>query len=490
MDTVVIKRTGLGILIGVLLMVGVQFASAWTPPSGPFPNGQNEAAPVNTSSNAQIKPGFLGVQTLLASGPGNLGHVEAEQGFFGAITSIPSGNSNLFQVGIPGLAKSLIFNSGGDFIINDGSNHPAGSVLTNDGSGRATWGTGISSGVEGHTLRYNGSSWVDSGLIRSDGSLLVNISASNDPLPQSQGSFPSVPTLLVTGGDIIALDAPPTQQSSYQFVKEPGQPMTANVQVSNNINGAPDTLELLDFWQNISGTHQGVNGFQNFQAARISGPCNDTSFGGNPGTNYDQSPECNAQSYPIQGSDTRPYVYELYSKATYNPGNGNNGYTQYTLKAIKYKRVQTNTPIPGGGGNVIAIHGKITDLAGPNNPVCADATGNLISCGPSSTSTPPPSDFIRMVEKTAQTSDDASSVTALCPSPYVAIAVSCDSNEDGGPDTCQLSNTFSGFGASYSGTHPLTAAANSGRYTGGFVSQSSENANVMVQVVVTCMKYQ
>ncbi len=462
MNTASIKKTGLGILIGVLLMIGVQFASAqWTPP--PTPPTGNVAAPVNTGSFQQFKNGTLSA----------LGLFTLDLGAFSQLIPTPVG---------------LSVNSSGVKIF-DGTPPTPGEVLTVGANNVVSWGSGSPAGVQGHTTRFDGTNWVDSGLIRNDGSKLVNISLQNGPLPVS--SIFTVPTLLVSGGDVIALDEIPSQQTSYKFTKT--RSVTSTV-VQEDIN---DTPELIQLWQALD--HLGLDdhiSYANLQSRRITGPCSDDSFGeqNQPGVSYNEAPECSAASYIITNpAENRPYVYELYSRREAHPGNGgNNGYVEYWFSFIEYRKDSVTTQIPGGGGRIIGAHGKFSDLAGvADAPVCSDVDGQLRPCPEQQQPDP-----LNMKYSRHSWSDinANSSRYVFCPGSYIATAVSCDAEK--GIEVCQIYPAVDGeysvgnwpktsSGASFA---TGTAWSSSGVYatrSGGEVQCSGDSCDVHLQVTCT-----
>ncbi len=141
MNTASIKKTGLGILIGVLLMIGVQFASAAFPmPTGTPPNG-NVDAPVNTGSIQQFKNGILST----------LGLFTLDLGAFSQLIPTPVGIS---------------VNSGGVKIF-DGVTPTPGEVLTVGTNNVVSWQPGAAAlpvGAIDQTLRHDGSVWVTTGI--------------------------------------------------------------------------------------------------------------------------------------------------------------------------------------------------------------------------------------------------------------------------------------------------------------------------------------
>jgi|GEM_PF-4000352 len=88
-----------------------------------------------------------------------------------------------------------------------------------------------------------------------------------------------------------------------------------------------------------------------------------------------------------------------------------------------------------------------------------------------------------------------------CPVDYAAVAVSCDSDDDDGPDTCKLANTRGSSGyMPYDGhdpseynmpgspaTYDWASSASSGYYNGGIVSPKAAGNNFWM--TVTCMRY-
>ena len=184
MNTASIKKTGLGVLIGVLLMIGVQSVSAWTAPTNP-PVGGNVVAPVNTGIFGQTKTSWIAATDFLASN-----HVESPRGFFGQgilnpnfnPSNSPYGATSLWAMDF-GLGKGISVDNSGNFQIKI-SNNPAapgaqgvGKVLTSDASGYATWQPatgGLPVGLINETLRHDGASWTSAGFagLKNDGARL------------------------------------------------------------------------------------------------------------------------------------------------------------------------------------------------------------------------------------------------------------------------------------------------------------------------------
>ncbi len=462
--------------------------------AGLWSESGNDLFPTNQMKDVKIGSGTSG------------GSLRANRGFFGpgAINMTTNDINNSSAIGF--FAYNGARNAG---IAVEGDGHiqikagiaGLGKVLTSDAAGYATWGPGLPIGTINQTMRHDGTNWLANSLLKNNGTNLVNISDPSSPMPQIN---PPVPTLLVSG-NVVAFDVPPTNQQQpiigYRYVKE----MT-NTSPVVQITGPNDTPELINYWQNLDqGTFfLGVTGPVNtaLQAARISGPCTDSTYGETipAGQNYTltQTLNCNDISYTITNSqDTRPYVYELYSQRTVHAGS--NGYVEYIFKANRYKREAILGPSPTStGGTLFAVHGQFSDLnsSAPllqsSNGVCSDSNGKLIRC---SIEIPQPEPLdIKYVRHSWSDINSDSSRYVFCPSSYKAIAASCDTEK--GTQVCQVYPAVDGeFGV---GNWPVTASnasfatgtawSSSGVYTGrsgGEVQCDQDNCDVHIQI--TCV---
>ncbi len=414
------------------------------------------------------------------------------------VTPVPS-----VQILLNGKGIVVNGNNGGTQIVDGTAPTTQPQFLTRSSlnGGYATWGPGLPMGTINQTMRHDGTNWLADSLLKNNGTNLVNISDPASPIPPIN---PPVPTLLVSG-NVVAFDVPPSNSNppitGYRYVKE----MT-NTSPVVQITGSNDTPELINYWQNLGqgGFFLGVTGPVNtaLQAARISGPCTDATYGETipAGQNYTlaQTLNCNDASYTITNSqDTRPYVYELYSQRTVH--SGSNGYVEYIFKANRYKReaIYGQTPT-STGGTLFAVHGQFSDLnssaplSQSSNGVCSDANGKLIRCA-IEIPQPEPLD-IKYVRHSWSDISSNSSRYVFCPSSYKAIAASCDTEK--GTQVCQVYPAVDGeFGV---GSWPVTASnasfatgtawSSSGVYTGrsgGEVQCDQDNCDVHIQI--TCV---
>lgn len=231
------------VTVGAALALFASVASAWTAPTASFPGG-NVTAPINTGSDSQTKSGgitasyFIGKYGLFRGGclPGG---------------ACPIGTPNIFEALLnssSSIKKGISVGIHGDFYIHDvdGQNPAAGSVLTADATGKATWQAGTSGlpspANPNDSLRYNGTKWVSNGILKI-------FSAGGNPDMNGVHIYGNGPALALGGDSHVFLEWRPTNTGTQGTVGDRvwagfGTANSKKFSIRNEFGSMPTVLDL------------------------------------------------------------------------------------------------------------------------------------------------------------------------------------------------------------------------------------------------------